>query len=138
MMDIEKTTQEHEQSFGAVVFQKGADKKHVLLVKTDHWGFPKGHPEHGENAISAALREVKEETGVAVEIVDAEKSYTEEYEIQHGQLITKKRVTYFVGLGEGVLVAQEGEIREARWVPVEAAAQLLTFQSSRTILQSLL
>ena len=42
----------------------------VLLVKHNdgHWGFPKGHVEKDETELQTAIREVKEETNLDVEI----------------------------------------------------------------------
>ncbi len=137
MTDSDWTPQEREESFGVVVFQKGTDNKNVLLVKTDHWGFPKGHADAGEDGITAAIREVKEETGVDIELDDSEKRHVEEYEIRRERFTTKKTVTYFVGSGDGVPVAREGEISEARWMSVGEAQELLTFESSRNILRAL-
>ena len=56
-----------EKSCGCIIIK---DNK-VLLVyekRRNFWGFPKGHMEDGENEIETALREVKEEVGLDVEI----------------------------------------------------------------------
>ena len=50
---------------GAVVLRKHSDD--VLLVhrpKYDDWSFPKGKLDRGEHATAAAVREVREETGL--------------------------------------------------------------------------
>ena len=53
---------------GAVVWREDNPfELEVLLVhrpQFDDWSFPKGKIEEGESAISAAFREVREETGV--------------------------------------------------------------------------
>lgn len=52
---------------GAVVFRWQSSKIEVLLIhrtKQDDWTFPKGHVEKDEWLQEAALREVREETGV--------------------------------------------------------------------------
>jgi diadenosine hexaphosphate hydrolase (ATP-forming) len=59
-------------AYGGVVFN---EKGEVLLRETaNHWGgdwwtFPKGRPEPDEAPEAAALREVREETGVSAEII---------------------------------------------------------------------
>ena len=56
-----------EKSCGCIIIKN----KKVLLVyekNRNFWGFPKGHMEDGETEIETALREVKEEVGLDVEI----------------------------------------------------------------------
>ncbi|MFA5878312.1 MAG: NUDIX domain-containing protein [Candidatus Staskawiczbacteria bacterium] len=56
-----------EKSAGAVVFHKGpAGKIEYLLLKHSdkYWNFPKGHIEKGETEMTAAKREITEETGL--------------------------------------------------------------------------
>ena len=65
-----------EKSCGCVIIEN--DK--VLLIKQiqGNWGFPKGHMEVGETEVETAIREVKEETNLDVEI-NENKRYTLEY-----------------------------------------------------------
>ena len=55
-----------ETSAGGVVFRMDAGTPLFLLIRDSYanWGFPKGHVETGEAAEEAALREVREETGL--------------------------------------------------------------------------
>ncbi|MEL7237388.1 MAG: NUDIX domain-containing protein, partial [Planctomycetota bacterium] len=47
------------------------ERAFLLLDYGRHWGYPKGHLEKGEDDITAARRELKEETGIKdVDIVD--------------------------------------------------------------------
>jgi diadenosine hexaphosphate hydrolase (ATP-forming) len=59
---------------GGIVFREDTNEARYLLVTArnhnDEWVFPKGHIDPGEDAFSAALREVREETGVVAKIVD--------------------------------------------------------------------
>ena len=46
------------------------DKEEILLVKTYHggWVFPGGQVEVGENLMEAVEREIKEESGIVVNV----------------------------------------------------------------------
>ena len=65
----------YEKSCGAIIIHKtNKDNYKVLLVKNHngrYWSFPKGHVEKGETEEETAIREIKEETGLDVEIVDS-------------------------------------------------------------------
>src|SRR6185312_5043727 len=57
----------NETSAGGVVFRTEGTERLYLLIRDSYqnWGFPKGHLEHGEQPEAAALREVREETGLS-------------------------------------------------------------------------
>jgi 8-oxo-dGTP pyrophosphatase MutT (NUDIX family) len=61
-----------EKSCGAVVFTKENNDLNYIIIRSleSFCGFPKGHVEGTESDIQTALREVKEETGLSVDIVD--------------------------------------------------------------------
>lgn len=53
-------------SMGIVLSKTGPDLEVLILENDREWVFPKGHVEEGEDLIGAAIREVQEETGVAL------------------------------------------------------------------------
>lgn len=55
-----------ERSAGVVLFREDppAERVYLLLDYGRYWDFPKGHLEPGEDDQTAALRELREETGV--------------------------------------------------------------------------
>ena len=55
-----------EHSSGGVVARRVDESVHLLLIRDSYgkWGLPKGHVENGESSREAALREVREETGL--------------------------------------------------------------------------
>lgn len=56
---------------GALVWREAGRELQVLLVhrpRYDDWSFPKGKLERGESLRTCAVREVAEETGIAVRL----------------------------------------------------------------------
>ncbi len=106
----------------AVVLRNG----HVLLAQRKKqpdaglWGFPGGHEEWGETALTAATRELREETGVIAEPKDYLTNYDLIRQDDAGQTVTHYLLV-------GVLCSYvEGtprvvdEIADVRWVSFEA------------------
>ena len=65
-----KIIMKHEKCCGAVVYTKIGDQIHYLLVQNlkGIYGFPKGHMEADETETETAIREIKEEVGLDVEL----------------------------------------------------------------------
>ena len=57
---------QRETSAGGVVYRLHDGHALFLLIRDSYqnWGFPKGHLESGERSEDAAVREVREETGI--------------------------------------------------------------------------
>ena len=114
-----------EKSCGCIIIKN----KKVLLVyekNRNFWGFPKGHMEDGETEIETALREVKEEVGLDVEI-DKERRYTLNYVIRDE--IDKTTVLYIAKAKSEETTMQEQEIENIRWCSFEEALNTLTFDN---------
>ena len=112
-----------EKSCGCIIIK---DKKVLLVFEKNRsfWGFPKGHMEDGETEIETALREVKEEVGLDVEI-DKKKRYTLNYVI--GNEIDKTTVLYIAKAKNEKIIMQESEIENTKWCSFEEALNTLTF-----------
>jgi tRNA nucleotidyltransferase (CCA-adding enzyme) len=126
----------HEKSCGAVVIRNRSGFTEFLLIsnKDNYWGFPKGHVEGNEKETETSVREVFEETGLAIEIID---SFREESEF-FVSADTLKKVVFFIGksLDEDVKIQQE-EINSYKWSCYNEALELLTFESDKELLISL-
>lgn len=124
-----------EKSCGALVFRKNNSSYDLVLLRHrfgGHWSFPKGHVEHGENEHQTAIREVKEETGVEISLLDGFRESVE-YFPKPG---VKKQVVYFLGKAlEENLVRQEEEISEVRWVTIEQAGDMVTFSNDKRLIR---
>lgn len=123
-----------EKSCGCIIIK---DNK-VLLVyekNMNFWGFPKGHMEKGENEIETALREVKEEVGIDVEI-NNKKRYVLNYNIRDE--IDKTTVLYVAVPKNDEIIMQESEIEDAKWCNFEEALNTLTFDDSREMFKQVI
>ena len=99
------------------------------------WGFPKGHMEDGETEIETALREVKEEVGLDVEI-DKKRRYTLNYVI--GNEIDKTTVLYIAKAKNEKIIMQESEIENTKWCSFEEALNTLTFDDCKEMFKKVI
>ena len=115
----------------------------VLMVhrpRYHDWSWPKGKTENGESLVSAAVREVEEETGQVVTL--GAPLTTQRYRLGGGQT---KEVHYWVGtpvptghaserLRAPVARAPRTEIDQTAWTSPERAADMLTRRGDRRLL----
>jgi 8-oxo-dGTP pyrophosphatase MutT (NUDIX family) len=115
-----------EKSCGALVYR-------VKDSLGGHWSFPKGHVEDGETEQQTALREVLEETGLRVSLLENFRHQVS-YSPRAG---VDKDVVYFLGYAEDSRTTrQEEEISEIRWVNSDKCHEYLTYQNDRQLLDS--
>ena len=126
-----------EFSAGAVVYLKNDDGLKFALVveRSGHCGFPKGHIEAGEDEKGAALREIFEEIGVKATL---EGDFVREIEYSIGER-KRKKVTFFLALIDKSSILKRGsDIRRVHLVGFDEALRLLTHENSRRILRDAL
>lgn len=114
--------------------RSAAETEYLLVRHLDgHWGFPKGHVENSETEEETAKREIREETGLETEI-DSRFRVVDTYSPKPGVM---KDVIFFLGKPvSGTLRPQPEEIGEIRWCAQREASKLLTFDSSRKVLDA--
>jgi 8-oxo-dGTP diphosphatase len=126
-------------SAGGVVYRRTGARVEVVLVAvppTGRWQLPKGLHEAGESFETTALREVREETGLEAQIVAPLETVSYWYAGLHkGQRARfRKQVHFFLmSYGSGSVDNHDHEVMEARWVTLDAAQTLLSFQNERRI-----
>jgi ADP-ribose pyrophosphatase YjhB (NUDIX family) len=131
----------HTESAGGVVLNvEGC----VLLVSQygTSWSLPKGHLEEGETPLAAALREIREETGVTrLELVGPLGSYTRPRLGPDGGEDPSELKTIHLFLfktDETELAPLDSDNPEARWVERERVNELLTHAKDREFFASIL
>jgi ADP-ribose pyrophosphatase len=96
------------------------------------WTLPKGTPNPGESREETALREVEEETGLEVRITGPFDDI-EYWFVQSGTRIHKTVHYFLMEPVGGDLTKHDHEFDEVRWIPFDAAASMLTFETERAL-----
>lgn len=120
-----------EKSCGCIILN---DKKEILLVHQNagHWGLPKGHIEEGETEVQTAIREVKEETNIDVE-VNTNYRYSMIYSPKED---VEKEVIYFIAKNiSNSCKPQHEEVQDIKWLDINNAIETITYDNSKELLR---
>ena len=133
--------QVNEFSAGGLVVDLGGEvPRGALIGRTDRqgrllWSLPKGHIEDGETAEQAALREVREETGIAGEIV-GELGVIDFWFVADGRRIHKTVRHYLMRRVSGELSDADIEVDEVAWVPLPEIRAQLAYPDERGLVDT--
>ena len=123
------------------VYKKGKGDFLFCIVKEmdGHWGFPKGHHEEGESDEAAALRELREETGVEHIDLLRDPKFSEHYTFSRNGEHVEKTVVYMIGFVSSIEGRTEEafakEITDMQWLPYEVARATLTYKEAKDLLE---
>jgi mutator protein MutT len=112
-----------EQTLVIVPRRRAADGSRVL-------GLPKGHIDPGETPLQAAVREVREETGVEADLV-RELGEVRYWYRRDGRTVPKSVVFYLLSYRSGNTEDHDDEVEEARWMALSEACTALTYEGER-------
>jgi 8-oxo-dGTP diphosphatase len=131
-------------SAGGVVFRRIGGRVEVALISVgaeNRWQLPKGLVGRNESPEAAALREVREETGLAARPV-APLETIEYWYFSKGNRDQAARVRFhkfvhffLMDYVSGDVSDHDDEVNEALWMEIGEAAQLLAFRSERKVLE---
>lgn len=108
----------------------------LILDRYGKWGLPKGHLEHGETLEQAALREVKEETGLSNLQVGQKLGVTHWSFSGEGGVLHKSATFYLIHSEKGDPIPEFREgITECAWVPVHQAQKKISYENLHAIVQ---
>src|SRR4051794_23538781 len=127
-----------ERSAGVVVFRNDPGGRVFLLLDYGRfWDYPKGHVEKGEDDLAAALRELKEETGLAdVELVDGFREEMTYFFRDKKKGLIKKTVVFFLAQTDSDKITVSHEHEAGEFLPYEQALERLTYPNAKKLLKS--
>ncbi len=135
MADSRRTRNEY--SAGGLVLSLRNGVPFVAMIATrgrTRWGLPKGAVSEGETPADAALREVREETGLEAKIVKPLE--TIQYFFRVGDTLIRKRVEFFLmQYVAGEITPQLSEVDDVEWVELGESLERSSFESERKLLE---
>ena len=129
-----------EFSAGGAVIRESQGKAQILMIK-DRFGFlalPKGHIDPGETPEQAAIREVKEETGIDCKIIRSLCSQRYRFFDNDGIPVEKVVEYYLMHEVSGNLKPQLSEVAGVLWVDQEDLSIIRTYSSTMNMLKRFL
>jgi 8-oxo-dGTP pyrophosphatase MutT (NUDIX family) len=126
-----------ERSAGGVVIRRRDGEAHVLLILDPYrkWGLPKGHLEEGEGEPEAALREVREETGLTELVLGPDLGEIDWTFRRLGRRVHKFCRFFLMHAPAGDTRPELSEgITECRWLPVDQAVEKVTYDNAREVI----
>jgi 8-oxo-dGTP diphosphatase len=123
---------------GAVVWN---EKREVVLIRRDQpprrgdWSIPGGRVEWGETLRDAILREVKEETGLKVEIVAPIETVDSITRDETGAVVVHYVLVDFVARAVSGLLQAGSDAADARFVPFAALGDYQLWSETQRIIE---
>lgn len=141
------TRYQRDRAAGVVVFRRAEAGCQFLLLRSRRtrrplWEFPKGGVNAGETLLQAALRELREETGLTPEEIRLVPAFrhreTYRFDLDEGARRTtvRKQVTYFLAeTSRAEIVLSPAETSAYAWLSLETAMRRVRYTGRRRMLE---
>ena len=114
----------------------------MVSQRNQSWSLPKGHIDPGEDALTAAKREIYEESGIKnLVLIKPLPSYQRyKISIENGEDKNELKIMhiFLFQTDETNLAPQDVDNPEARWVPKEQVSKLLTHPKDKEFFDQVL
>lgn len=123
-------------SAGVVLYKYQDGTRYYLILKYPggYWDLPKGKLEDSETKLEAAVRELKEETDLEVEILPGFERTIHYIFRGHDKDLIDKEVTFFVGKALTTEVVISFEHQEYKWTSLAETVTYLRYDNARQII----
>ncbi len=128
-----------EHLAGAVVFARSEGETYLAFVHDifGHWTLSKGKIEEGEDVQTGAIREIKEEMGLDIKIVQelgVNEYVANDSKVEGGK--KRKRVSYFLAESpfSEIRLGSSGGLDDAQWFPLSAVGDLNLYDDTLKII----
>jgi bis(5'-nucleosidyl)-tetraphosphatase len=127
-----------ERSAGVLLYRDTPEEGRLFLLLDygSHWDYPKGHVEEGEDDVTAARRELREETGIVeCDLVDGfAREITYFFRSRKGGLI-KKTVVFFLGRTSVADVVLSHEHVGFAWLTEADALRRVSYANAKALMK---
>jgi ADP-ribose pyrophosphatase YjhB (NUDIX family) len=122
---------------GLIVDTSRVDLPAALIARLDRrgrllWSLPKGHIETGETAEQAAIREIREETGIEGGLL-GELGVIDFWFVAEGKRVHKTVHHFLLRAVGGELSDADIEVAEVAWVPLDEVEKRLAYNDERKL-----
>lgn len=123
-----------EFSAGGVAVRRFRGRPFVAVITTfaGAVALPKGHPDGGESAADAAVREVREEAGIDAVLVEKLDDIRYWY-VRDGRRQMKIVRFFLLRYRAGSVRDHDHEVASAGWMPLEEAPRRLSYRGERDV-----
>jgi len=128
-----------QASAGGVIFRNPEGMSEIALVSVKGgaaWCLPKGLIDSGETPEMAAVREVREETGLNGRIIEKLGDISYWYYIRGENTKCRKTVSfYLMEYVSGDTADHDAEVDSAQWLTLDTARETVTYRGDRSIIE---